>query len=106
MANLDDWSSGAHMGGHQLFAILILSAGLGCRSALAEKRAVPMKHEEPKSKRGPPQRAKVETAPSEPQASGQIFCNGQGCRAVKKGCHLEPQIAGRSGTTNNEEVCN
>jgi hypothetical protein len=94
------------LGAFRLFAILIISIWLGCGSAFAEKRVVPAKREEPKSKPGPLQQTKGEAAPAKPQASGQIFCNGQGCRAVQKGCHLEPQVAGRSGTTNNEEVCN
>jgi uncharacterized caspase-like protein len=35
------------------------------------------------------------------QGSGQIFCNRQGCRAVTKGCHIEPAVQGSQ-----REVCN
>jgi uncharacterized caspase-like protein len=30
-----------------------------------------------------------ESAPSKPQATGQIFCNSAGCRPVRQGCRLE-----------------
>lgn len=39
-------------------------------------------------------------------ASGQIFCNPQGCRPVQPGCHIESKVyMGMSGTMN-MEVCN
>jgi hypothetical protein len=34
------------------------------------------------------ERATTDSAPSKPQASGQIICNQQGCRPVRKGCRL------------------
>jgi hypothetical protein len=38
-------------------------------------------------------------------ASGQIFCDSQGCRPVRPGCHIEQQVyLGMSATTNNE-IC-
>jgi hypothetical protein len=46
------------------------------------------KREEPKAKREQPERAKAEAAPAKPQASGQIVCNPQGCRPVRKGCRV------------------
>jgi hypothetical protein len=39
--------------------------------------------------------------------SGQIFCDGSGCRAVGPGCHIDHQGGSpRSGSGGNEEVCN
>ena len=39
--------------------------------------------------------------------SGQIFCDGSGCRAVRPGCHIDHQGGSpRSGSGGNEEVCN
>jgi hypothetical protein len=52
------------------------------------------KRDEPKARVGAPERAKAEAAPSKPQASGQIFCDGQGCRPVPKGCSLNPGGSG------------
>jgi hypothetical protein len=68
------------------------------------------KRDEP-SKRERLERAKTEAAPAKPQTSGQIFCNGQGCRPVQKGCRLEgSHIAGAnaSNVSSNgiREVCN
>ena len=38
-------------------------------------------------------------------ASGEIFCNPQGCRPVQPGCHIEMRVyQGMSGTMN-MEVC-
>ncbi|WP_441236481.1 caspase family protein [Bradyrhizobium sp. 930_D9_N1_4] len=45
------------------------------------------------------ERKKVETAPSTPQASGQIICGQAGCRPVARGCRLERATAA-SGTGN------
>ena len=42
-----------------------------------------------------------ETPKAQAQGSGQIFCNRQGCRAVAKGCHIEPAVQGSQ-----REVCN
>ncbi len=41
------------------------------------------------------QRRQAETAPSKPQASGQVVCNQGGCRPVRSGCRL---VFGRNGT--------
>jgi uncharacterized caspase-like protein len=64
------------------------------------------KREEPKAKRELPERAKVEAAPSTPQASGQIVCTQAGCRPIARGCHLTTGRSYPSGTTSNVEVCN
>jgi hypothetical protein len=48
----------------------------------------------------PAKRAAAKTA-----GSGQMFCNPQGCRPVRPGCHIEQQVyLGMSGTMN-MEVC-
>ncbi|MBR0712649.1 cell envelope integrity protein TolA, partial [Bradyrhizobium liaoningense] len=55
------------------------------------------------------ERKKVEAAPSKPQATGQIFCNGAICRPVGKGCRLESARGGVGATAaagRQEEVCN
>jgi uncharacterized caspase-like protein len=65
------------------------------------------KRDEPQARRDNRERAKVEAAPSKPQASGQVVCNQGGCRAVAKGCRLT--IAGGAGTSvarHEVEVCN
>jgi uncharacterized caspase-like protein len=36
---------------------------------------------------------------------GQVFCNGSGCRAVNRGCHLEYRGGGGPGNDANVEVC-
>ena len=64
------------------------------------------KREEPKTKQQPSERAKLDAAPARPQTSGQLFCDQQGCRAVRKGCRLEYQGAVRYGQWTNGEVCN
>jgi hypothetical protein len=47
----------------------------------------------------------VKRASAKPVASGQVFCNVQGCRPVSAGCHIEQRVyLGMSGT-NNVEVC-
>jgi len=47
-----------------------------------------------------PKRAAAKTA-----GTGQMFCNPQGCRPVRPGCHIEQQVyMGMSGTMN-VEVC-
>jgi uncharacterized caspase-like protein len=61
--------------------------------------------EEQPAKRDQPQREKVETKPSTPQTSGQIFCNPQGCRPVRPGCRLEHSFTGRGDPNNGSEVC-
>jgi len=53
------------------------------------------------------QRKQVESAPTKPQATGQMICNNAGCRPVAKGCRLE--YRGGSGNINtggSPEVCN
>ena len=42
------------------------------------------------SNRRDEQRKQVESAPAKPQATGQMFCNGAGCRPVRSGCKLVP----------------
>jgi hypothetical protein len=59
------------------------------------------------SKRDRPERAKVEEAPSKPQASGQIFCGQAGCRPVGKNCRLVAAVGGQLAMANPvREVCN
>ncbi|MCG2630876.1 caspase family protein [Bradyrhizobium sp. WYCCWR 13023] len=50
-------------------------------------------------------RKKVESAPSKPQASGQILCNTTGCRPVTPGCRI---VSGRNSMDSGKqyEVCN
>jgi hypothetical protein len=65
------------------------------------------------SRRRDADRKASESAPSKPEASGQIICNSGGCRPVGKGCRLTTgprpggynASAGTSGTTSHE-VCN
>src|ERR1700684_241563 len=39
-------------------------------------------------------------------ASGQMFCNLQGCRPVNPGCHIEQKVYMGMSSTMNLEVCN
>ena len=68
-----------------------------------EKRPA-AKREEPKPRREPSERAKLDAAPAKPQASGTIICNQGGCRPVKPGCRIvEPRWA---SLANPQERCN
>ncbi|MDH6258394.1 caspase family protein [Bradyrhizobium sp. BR13661] len=63
--------------------------------------------EEAKSRDG--SKTKVESAPSKPQASGQIYCNNLGCRPVRPGCRLVTAEGGTAGVakgTYTGEACN
>lgn len=56
------------------------------------------------------ERAKLDALPTRPQASGQIFCNSQGCRPVGKGCYLVGTRPGGFGGNagagqSQQEVC-
>lgn len=65
--------------------------------------------QEPKARREQTERAKIEAAPPQPQASGQVFCNQQGCRPVKRGCRIQgmsPSPGTFSTGTREMEVCN
>jgi len=64
------------------------------------------KREEPKNSGSA--RAKVETTPAKPQATGQMVCGQGGCRPVQKGCHLESSayISRRVSSDSVTEVCN
>jgi hypothetical protein len=69
------------------------------------------KREEPKAKRDQADRAKPDAAPAKPQASGQVYCDGAGCRPVRRGCRLEFWSSGSgqnqpSPGTRQSEVCN
>src|SRR5205085_2880599 len=68
------------------------------------------KREEPKARREQTERAKIEAAPPQPQASGQIVCNQQGCRPVKKGCRVQGVGANYAGSwsagSREIEACN
>ncbi|MBB4375876.1 caspase family protein [Bradyrhizobium sp. SBR1B] len=73
---------------------------------IPEKKPVATRED---SKKRDTERRQVESTPSKPQASGQIFCNAAGCRPVGKGCRIERAstsdassvMAGRT-----REVCN
>ena len=76
-----------------------------------EKREVKkptVRREEPKRERK--ERAKVEAAPSKPQASGQVVCGTGGCRPLQRGCRLESRAGGFAGGPGNGggnvEICN
>jgi hypothetical protein len=70
------------------------------------------KRERPSAAREQPKREHVQSESSKPQLrqSGQILCNQQGCRPVRKGCHVEgPRVALAGGASWNSaqfEVCN
>ena len=44
--------------------------------------------------------------PGPKAASGQMFCNPQGCRPVNPGCHIESKVYMGMSSTMNVEVCN
>jgi uncharacterized caspase-like protein len=70
------------------------------------------KREEASPSRDRSDRARTDTAPAKPQASGQIICTGQGCRTVQKGCRIEKPAYGSAnamagmGGGGLVEVCN
>lgn len=68
------------------------------------------KGEDVKRKREPTERAKMEVPPPQPQASGQVICNQQGCRTVKKGCRIlgvgANNATGWSAGSREVEACN
>jgi hypothetical protein len=71
---------------------------------MQEKKPVAT-HEDAKPKRDA-ERKQIE-APTKPQVSGQILCNGQGCRPVAKGCRTGgPAYAGAGFAGRDNEVCN
>ncbi|MDE5441106.1 caspase family protein [Bradyrhizobium sp. CSA207] len=51
------------------------------------------------------ERKQTEAAPAKPSASGQMVCNGAGCRPVRPGCRVA-QTRWYSSTLVNSEVCN
>jgi uncharacterized caspase-like protein len=56
-----------------------------------EKKAT-ARREEPKPTREPSARAKLDAAPTKPQASGKILCTQGGCRPLRPGCRIiEPR---------------
>jgi hypothetical protein len=57
------------------------------------------KREEPKPKREQSDRAKGDAAPAKPQASGQVYCDLQGCKPVPRGCRLASGHVGSGGGT-------
>jgi hypothetical protein len=68
-----------------------------------KKREKPSaKREAPQVNRERPERAKQEAEPAKSQASGQIVCNQQSCRSVKKGCHI---VTTPNWTRVNIEAC-
>jgi uncharacterized caspase-like protein len=44
------------------------------------------------------ERKQLESAPSRPQASGQIFCNSTGCHPVRKGCRIDRSASENDAT--------
>ncbi|SCB56012.1 Uncharacterized protein, contains caspase domain [Bradyrhizobium shewense] len=59
---------------------------------IPEKKPIAMGDD---SKNRDEQRKQVESAPAKPQATtGQMFCNGAGCRPVRSGCKLVPSGSG------------
>jgi uncharacterized caspase-like protein len=54
------------------------------------------KREEPR--REPADRAKMDAAPTKPQASGQVWCSRGGCRPVKPGCRIVQANASAMGS--------
>jgi uncharacterized caspase-like protein len=59
------------------------------------------------SKKRDEDRKQAESAPSKSQASGQVICNGAGCRPVAKGCHLgSVSMAGSGIMKTTGEICN
>jgi hypothetical protein len=79
-----------------------------CEKSEVKKPAA--KGEDIKRKREQTERAKTEAAPPQPQASGQIVCNQQGCRPVKRGCRVQGVGANYVGSwsvgAREVEVCN
>jgi uncharacterized caspase-like protein len=58
------------------------------------------------SKKRDAERKQTETAPSKPQASGQVICGAAGCRPVRKGCHVGgPVRYGSMSFGGQTEVC-
>ena len=72
-----------------------------------ETRKPTAKREELKPKREQADRAMRDATPTKPQASGQIICDNQGCRPVKKGCRLGSASGPFTGygTNPRAEVC-
>jgi hypothetical protein len=64
------------------------------------------KREEPRATPNRSERAKTDSQPANPQASGQIVCGQGGCRPVAKGCKLVRKEYAGGATVNNFEVCN
>jgi hypothetical protein len=77
--------------------------------AKVEVKKPTAKREEPKANRERTERAKQDSAPAKPQASGQIVCGQQGCRPVQRGCRIVQGKAGLSANAvaggNLMEVC-
>ncbi|MFO1108895.1 MAG: caspase family protein [Bradyrhizobium sp.] len=46
------------------------------------------RREEPKPRREPSERAKLDALPAKPQASGKIICTQGGCRPLRAGCEI------------------
>ncbi|UPK24835.1 caspase family protein [Bradyrhizobium sp. 195] len=75
---------------------------------IPEKKPVATRDE---SRRRDTERKQTESAPSKPEASGQIYCSSTGCRPVQKGCRLVNGVVFGRGSPNgatggNYEVCN
>ena len=72
-----------------------------------EKKKPQATREEPPARREKPKSEQVQSAPAKPQAqaSGQVFCNQQGCRPVSKGCYIGRGREGSSFSGGQREVC-
>lgn len=91
-----------------------MKIGCGAGMFVNDNNECEKKREKPTAKREesppkPEQRksSNIETQASEPQASGQIFCNSAGsCHPVRKGCRIEYSNVPPLTTAYNHEVCN
>ena len=74
---------------------------------IQEKKPVAARED---SRRRDTDRRATESAPSKPEASGQIVCNSAGCRPVQKGCRIvsgaTPGRYNAAVGSGNYEVCN
>jgi uncharacterized caspase-like protein len=59
---------------------------------------------EPKPRREPSERAKLDAAPAKPQATGKIICTQGGCRPLKPGCRIVEPRGSNLGYP--QEACN
>ncbi|WP_199198531.1 caspase domain-containing protein [Bradyrhizobium sp. MOS002] len=70
---------------------------------IQEKKPVATRED---SRRRDSDRKNAESTAPKSQASGQMICNGAGCRPVAKGCHLGPVPNANASAKITGEVCN